>query len=108
MSSFFDDTASRPIADGPIGDGAEQTSQHSQQIEASQHPIAPRQSVGGDVFGFGLEHQFGNIDAGGALEPAHLAIHAEVSHALELIAMDQLRIELAGENPAHEIGFGAR
>src|SRR5688572_30580027 len=50
-----------------------------------QNPVGPVQAVGGDVLRAGFDDQMRNVDVGGALEVALLAVEAQVDEVLHVL-----------------------
>ena len=71
-------------------------------------PVGQRQPVGGHVGPFALAHQAGNIDGGRALQPAGVAMDAQVGDVLELVAGQMAEVERAGQNAADQVGLRPR
>ena len=74
----------------------------------ARHPIARLQAVRRHVGRLRLDHQLRNIDAGRALQAALVAVDAQIGHVLEIVGRHERRIELAGQQPAKQIGLRPR
>ena len=92
-----------PIAQCPVGQRADLAGRRGEQVQPRHQPIAQRQAGRRNVGALALPHQPGNVHARGTLQPARVAVDAEVGGLLELVAGQQTQVDAPGEDAANDV-----